>query len=337
VLRSVARVAEEVREGVAITDVDGTIIYVDDGWAKMHGYETPELLGRSVTIVHQQPEHIDPFVSFREEVFRREVYQIEDRHRRKDGSLFHVEARAAVLRDNRGAPAGITTITRDISERKQAEEALRESEARLRHAEERQRLLAEVGAVLAGALGAEQMLQEVARLAVPLLGDWCSAYLLDEEGSAHQVAGASLTQMTDASGSAEAGDPEGARLVVRVIRTGTPEMVNEPTVAAAEGTVTSCCRMVVPLTAHGAVLGALSLGMMRPGRRCVEDDLTLAQDLAHRAAMAVNAARLHHEAIRHSEALQQFVEQLIAAQEEERRRIAYDLHDGLAQVLVANH
>lgn len=61
----------------------------------------------------------------------------------------------------------------------------------------------------------------------------------------------------------------------------------------------------------------------------------LLESLAHHGASAIENARLYQSALAHEQALQDLVSKLITAQEEERRRVAYDIHDGLAQTTVA--
>ena len=56
----------------------------------------------------------------------------EKEYRRQDGSIFPVELRTYLIRDEGGKPAGMTVFVRDITARKQVEQALRESEQKYR-------------------------------------------------------------------------------------------------------------------------------------------------------------------------------------------------------------
>jgi signal transduction histidine kinase len=95
--------------------------------------------------------------------------------------------------------------------------------------------------------------------------------------------------------------------------------------------------MLVPLLANNRTLGVMSLVAAGSGRRYTKDDLALAEELGRRIGLAIDHTRLHQELAERKEQLESLVGRLLSAQEEERRRVAYELHDGLAQVLAANH
>src|SRR5690606_3144763 len=86
----------------------------------------------------------------------------------RDGHLVWTEQRIVVVKDQAGKTVAVEGIARDITER--------------RRREERERFLAEASRQLAGSLDYEATLQGVARLAVPLLADWCAAHVLAEDG-----------------------------------------------------------------------------------------------------------------------------------------------------------
>jgi GAF domain-containing protein len=186
-----------------------------------------------------------------------------------------------------------------------------EQEEPRRRPEAQQQFLSQASTMLASSLDYETTLKSVARLAVPFLADWCSVALADAEGRPRRVA------LTCANPELEAllvevtrhalptAIPTGMSLV---IRTGEPELISHipaDLIARHAGSaeyqavleqIKPCSNLTLPLIAHGQILGAISLSMAASGRHYSSDDLPLAQELALRAAMAVDNARLYREA-----------------------------------------
>ncbi|MBD3883702.1 GAF domain-containing protein [Phormidium tenue FACHB-886] len=176
----------------------------------------------------------------------------------------------------------------------------------------RSSFLVEVSTALASSLDYEQTLQSVARLAVPYFADWCCVDLLNDDGSISRVAlvhsdpekvqfGWELAQrfprhLDDGYG------------ISQVIKTGQSEIAIEITdeqlVAAISnpeyleilrGVGLKSCIMA-PLQARGRVLGSISFVFTESNRQYSMDDLGLAEDLARRAAIAIDNAHLYHTA-----------------------------------------
>ena len=180
-------------------------------------------------------------------------------------------------------------------------------------AEESLRFLAESGEVLSSSLDYRATLESVARLAVPNLADWCAVDVLGEDGSierlaiAHQdpekVAWAREIQERYPP------DPEAPGGLTKVLKTGRPEFLPEITEEMLEASardeehlrllreVGFASALIVPISvAGGSAVGAITLVMAESGRRYDAADLRVAEELARRAALAVDNARLYGKA-----------------------------------------
>jgi signal transduction histidine kinase len=229
------------------------------------------------------------------------------RRRFSDDDVVFAEALANVL----GAAA----------ERHRAEQALVDSETRLARAERGQRCLADAGDALARSLAYDTTLQTVAAVAVPAFADWCIVRVGDAE-IRHAVvpdarAGALASEL-DQRALREVLELVGA---TRVARTGTPECCRDIREALGEAAsvadalgMRSC--MCLPIRGRGrVVIGIMTLvgGRARPAYG--PDDLGLAEELAAKAALALENARLYGEA---QEAIRAREEFLMAASHELR-------------------
>jgi signal transduction histidine kinase len=214
------------------------------------------------------------------------------------GYQTHVEP----FRDGEGRIVGVLAVTWNVTERRRAEDRLR--------------LLAEAGAIAAESLDYERTLRKVARLAVGSLADWCMVSVL-EDGCVRPVATAHVDGAKEAlfqglpSVSFDAlGDLgpllQGGRSVL--LPQVTPEMMGpgrgfplpegEVGLRVAEIIERVGVRslMVTPLVARKQTLGVLAFARANAGRRFDAADLSVAEELARRCAVAIDNALLYRTA-----------------------------------------
>jgi signal transduction histidine kinase/putative methionine-R-sulfoxide reductase with GAF domain len=172
--------------------------------------------------------------------------------------------------------------------------------------------LAEASTLLASSLDYESTLKAVARLAVPHLADWCVIDVADEEGTLSRIAAThvdpekvSLVQELQRRWPPKPDSPFGP---YAVLRTGTPELlpeVSDDLLQASAQDEVHLARlreipmrsyMSVPMWGRDRVLGVLSFATGDSERTYTEADLALAEELARRAAVAVENALLFRQA-----------------------------------------
>lgn len=180
-----------------------------------------------------------------------------------------------------------------------------------RRAELRTRFLAEASAILSRSLDYEQTLRNVAGLLVPRIADWCGVELLDGDGDRNQVAVAHV-------------DPQKLQLAARlreyepqeldpeqgmgaVLRTGRSQLYgdipNDVLVQAAVDEqhlqllreVGMRSVLIAPMNVGARTIGAITLVAAESGRSFDAGDVGFAEQLAERAAVAVDNARLYTE------------------------------------------
>ncbi len=282
---------------IAHISPDGHYRYVSPAAFRMSGLSRDEIMSRNM-VEFFHPDDITRVMGDLGRLLESPgaVATSEVRMRRKDGSWCHLEATAS-NRMHDPAVRGVIINSRDISDRKRAESALR--------------LLAEASSVLACSLEYDATLAAVCRLAVPAMADWCVAYALDEHGTMRrvQVAHADPAATALAARWMESGLPQIGRLGdgVNVVQTGRPallpEIGQEQIDRAAEDDahlavlrdVGARSGMVVPLQVRGQCVGVLLFISTGADRRYDAADLGLAEELGRRAALALENARLYQE------------------------------------------
>jgi PAS domain S-box-containing protein len=187
--------------------------------------------------------------------------------------------------------------------RKRLDEDLEESNQRLA-------FIASASRILAASLDYRTILEQITRLAVPSMADWCSIDVV-EEGTIRLLAvahvDASKTELAHELRRRYPLDPDADRGVPKVLRTGTSDLypeVDDSLLAAMASDeehleilrgLGLCSAMIVPLAAKGQVTGTLTLITDESGRRYGPDDVTFAEEVARRAALAIENARLYEQ------------------------------------------
>ena len=297
---------EQAAVGIAHVGFGGEWLRVNRTLCDIVGYTREELLGRTfqdITHPDDLQHDLDQFVP----LMAGEIptYSMEKRYLHKEGSVVWANltvSAACVGKDKLGY---CIAMIEDITCRKRAEEA--------------QRFLAEAGAALSSSLDYRATLAGVARLAVPYLADWCTVDVFEEDGIdrvavVHQDPG--KVALAEELQERYPPDPDEPYGVARALRTGRAELITEIPESLLEEAardaehrevlrklaLKSC--LIVPLVARGRTLGAITLVSAESGRRYGPAEMELAEELARRAALAVDNARLYRERSETARALQ---------------------------------
>ena len=215
--------------------------------------------------------------------------------------------KSAPVLDQTGAVEATIMIIEDVTEQKRAERL--------------GTFLAQASGVLASSLDYEQTLRNVAELAVPDIADWCAVDLVDPDGDRIPVAVAHVDpdrlRLAEQLREYEPEQPDPEQGLGLVLRTGQPllyrDVPDEMLVAAAVDdqhlqllrAVGFRSAAIVPMRLGTRILGSMTLVSAESGRRLDETDLDLAGQVAARAAVAIENARLYSERTMIAHTLQQ--------------------------------
>ena len=326
-------ILQGITEGITVQTPDGRLLYANQAAAELSGYTSPEeFLATPLPEVMARFELLDeqgqPFPAGRlpgrlalqgeraSEVLLR--WRI-----RETGVERWTIVSASPVYDPQGHVQFAINIFRDITERMRMFEAERIARAQAEAAQQRLEFLSRASRILARSLDYQTTLRRMARLAVPWLADWCAVDLVQENGATSRVAVAHVDPArAEVAYELERRfprEPDAQRGLPYVLRTGRSELYPEVPDDLLEKMVRtsehlelirqlgfqSC--IVVPLKVRDQVIGALTLVTAASGRRYGEEELALAEELAQRAAVAVDNARLYREATLLNEELEQRV------------------------------
>ena len=277
--------------------VEGGATYFNRRWFEFTGM-TPEEAGPNAWTKVVHPDDLPTAIARREQTLRSgETFEVEYRFRAQDGTYRWHLGRAVPIRGRDGEIAFWVGTATDIHDRKLVED--------------QRAFLIAAGDELSRTLDYRESLRNVATLAATELADWCSVHIVEADGSIAEVAlahrdPAKLTFARELQDRYPP-DPDASTGVPAVVRRAEPELVPE----ISEELLRQSARddlhydliaqlglasyVSVPLLGRDGVLGAITLVSAEGGRRFGADDLRLAEELARRAAMAIENARLYRE------------------------------------------
>ena len=272
-------------------DAKGKLTYVSNAWYEYTGLAPNENLDWDKVVVH--PDDVERRRAAWAEALREgKPYQHELRIRRRDGAYRWFLSRALPIRDSDGEIVEWIGARMDIDERKRSEGT--------------SRFLAEASAELSGLTEVEATLKRIAQLAVPYFADWCTITLRDRHGEIRRIAAhhADPEKLIEGEETVKLFPLAIGQGPIRVLETGTPVWIphinndvlekaelSEPQVAAVRKLklVSYVC---VPMWARDVIIGTLSFATAESAHSYTENDLRAAEDLARRAAIAIENAGL---------------------------------------------
>nr|WP_180217943.1 SpoIIE family protein phosphatase [Streptomyces albus] len=312
------RLVEQSPMGIAVLDTELRYVSVNPTLTRLDGVSAEEHLGRTVHDI-LPPRHardaervLRQVLETGEPMIDREVLGGETSS--GEGHAWSVSVFR--LDDAGGRPLGLTISVTDVTERHRTARQAEQARQRLSH-------LAEASVRIGTTLDLDQTARELAQVAVPDLADIAAVDVLDaavrdqpvripEEQTATFRALALVTDYPTVA--ADAADPPGhvarygaERLVTRCVATAEPVVVPAVRdedlryIARDEHAAALLARagvhsyLAVPLIARGEVLGALDLKRTRNPKPFDRDDIILACELAGRAAVCIDNARLYRQ------------------------------------------
>jgi PAS domain S-box-containing protein len=303
-----ATIIANLGEAVAAVDAEGRFLFVNQPAAELNGASDPSaLIGRLITetndhyivldehgVVVPAEQRMTP-AALRGEHPPQTLLRVVDRTSGRDRWLLN---RTAPVLDEQGRVRLVVIVSEDVTA--------------VKRQELRERLLSSATKLIGSSLDLDATLDKTAWALVPELADWARVDIPDERGELREVAMASrdpeLVELLDQARREHPLERDSDDTLLRVMRTGRSRLW--PQVSAADqdhyassprhrellDAIGPHSLAMVPLVAGDEVIGTLQLGTSRiSGRRLGPEELAIAEELARRAAIAVENSRLHAE------------------------------------------
>jgi len=315
---------------------------------RLFGFEAGKPIGTSAILERVHPEDAAAVRDAIDRAVHHGIpFDLEHRIVLPSGDTRVIHAQGHAIANDHGERVRIVGLGQDVTEVKAAQQVARAladeqvARAAAEASHRRAAFLAEASRLLGSSFDYQTTLTTLTRLAVPTIGDYCTVDMVGADGNLERIAVSHVDPVKEPllwelTRWLRRGAPivehlrrplfDGQSMIVREFNDAAlAKMQIDPDHGRIVQTILPRSCVCVPIMTGGKILGSLALYASESGRRFSADDLTLAEELATRAALAIENARLFHAA-----------EQATSARDQMLGIVAHDLRNPLGTILMAS-
>lgn len=251
-------------------------------------------------------------------------------------TIHHLATRAKIIRDVKGKALKLIGVNIDITDRKRVENNLQ--------------FLSKVSKVLSSTLDYKKVLEYIAKLSVPEMADWCGISMKTEDGKIEQVAVAHIdpnkVKWAKELNKKNPPDPNTKTGAANILRTGKAEMYSVITDEMIKKSARNkeelellrklqlSSVMILPICIEKEAIGVISFIYSESGQHYTNADLVFAEELASRAANAIQNAKLFESAQENERRFKSFVESnIVGVFTAEKDGTITECNDGFLKII----
>ncbi len=275
-------------DAVVMTDVDGTVLYVNPAFERLYGYSASEVLGKTMAILRSGQMSPEFYQRLWATLLNKQTFSSEFINKTREGRLVYVSETIGPILNEKGELMGFLSIHHDITPIKQAEESLRRRNEYLA-------ATAEISQLITSTMDLPTIFRQTVNLVRDRFGFYHAGLFVVEETGFNAVLQAATGEAGEEMLRRKHSLPVGSKSIVgQVTETGRPLVVNDTTTSDIHKfnplLPETRSEAALPLRVGTRTIGALDIQSTQPNA-FTEDDIAVLQILADQVAIAIDNAR----------------------------------------------